>query len=220
MSTRLIKVVYVTSSRFKIEENKVFVDQCKLLDGRPVRDVFEFEIRSVPIKETLEVNLETMVRAEVVSAYQQIKVPCVVEHAGLVFEEYLTNSYPGGLTKPMWNALEDKFVSETGSANRRAIARAVVAFCDGMSVHTFVGETQGTIAPTARGSARFYWDTVFVPDDPTGTIGGKTYAEIVDDPTLGREYKMRELSQSSRAMLQFLEHRKHGLPETLWGITS
>src|SRR5687767_15966820 len=93
-----MKIVYVTSSSFKEEENKVFLANC-LLDRTPVKDLFEFEIRKVPITEMLEVDLRVMVQAEVTNAYSQIKVPCIVEHAGIIFDEYKDKSYPGGLTK-------------------------------------------------------------------------------------------------------------------------
>jgi XTP/dITP diphosphohydrolase len=208
-------VNYVTSSEFKVHESSAFVKVGKLPDGRLVRECFSFEIRSVPILETLEVDLEVMVQAEVINAYSQIRVPCIVEHAGLIFEDYKGESYPGGLTKPMWNALGDRFISETQSAGRRAIACAVVAYCDGMSVRTFRGETFGTLADAPRGERRFYWDTVFIPDDPGGIVSGnKTYAEIVED--YGLETKMEHFSQSSKAMLKFLEfYGREGVP-ILW----
>src|SRR5437773_4332587 len=104
-----IRIVYVTSSPYKVEENRSLVQHGRLSGGEAIVDVFEFEIRELPIKEVLEVDLDAMVMSEVTEAYSQIKVPCIVEHAGLVFEGYESQSYPGGLTKPMWNALGDKF---------------------------------------------------------------------------------------------------------------
>ncbi len=217
LAVRPKKITYVTSSDHKMAEKDVFVKHCRLADGSVVEDLFEFDIRPVAIKEVLEVDLRAMVRAEVKEAYSKIKVPCIVEHAGLIFADHQEQSYPGGLTKPMWNALGDQFVKETGSANRRAIARAVVAYCDGMSVETFIGETLGTIACCPRGSRTFYWDTVFVPDDPTGQVQDMTYAEIVDDPRWGLEYKMSVLSQSAKALLSFLEYRLKANSSLLWG---
>jgi XTP/dITP diphosphohydrolase len=213
MADRKIHIVYVTSSPFKSKENEVFLDNCLLTDGAPVRDKFEFEIRSVPIKEILEVRIETMVMEEVTKAYSEIKVPCIVEHAGLIFEGY--DSYPGGLTKPMWNVLKDQFIQETHSAKRLVTARAVVAYCDGKTVSTFVGETKGTIAETPRGKREFYWDTIFVPDDPSGRVQNQTYAEIVDDHGLGLKYKVMNLSQSTKAMMKFLDFRQNHPPD-LW----
>ncbi len=154
-----------------------------------------------------------METAEAIEAYRQIGVPCIVEHAGLVFDGY--DSYPGGLTKPMWDFLGDEFVRETGSGGRRASARAVIAYCDGASVMTFEGETRGSISAVPRGSRRFYWDTIFIPDNTDGSTGTRTYAEIVEDGHLGLKYKVVHLSQSSRAMLKFLEYRRGHTPG-LW----
>jgi inosine/xanthosine triphosphate pyrophosphatase family protein len=115
----------------------------------------------------------------------------------------------------MWDVLGDDFISETHSANREAIARAIVAYTDGMGVRTFTGERKGTLADAPRGARKFYWNTVFIPEDPSKRTKGKTYAEIVDDPTLGLEYKLK-LSQSTAAMLAFLEYRRKNPPQ-LWG---
>lgn len=213
MST--IGVLYVTSSEFKMEENRRFRDLCRLRDGSAVGDIFEFEIVSTAIKEVLEVDIALMVTAEAKAAYAKLKVPCIVEHAGLIFDDYAAQSYPGGLTKPMWNALADAFVHETHSADRLATARAVVAYCDGKTVRTFVGETKGKLSPEPRGSREFYWDTVFIPLDHNPD--GLTYAEIVDTTRYGLDYKIEHLSQSTKAMIEFLEWRRLNDPE-LWDV--
>ncbi|HEV7299830.1 MAG TPA: non-canonical purine NTP pyrophosphatase [Tepidisphaeraceae bacterium] len=211
-----ITVVYVTTSNFKEEECKLIVEHCTLPSGSPVKGNFEFDFRKEPIPETLEVNIEQMVRAEVRAAYSKFRIPCIVEHAGLIFENYRAVWYPGGLTKPMWNTLGQDFVKETASANRPATARAVIAYCDGMNTRTFTGETTGKIADGPRGSRTFYWDTVFVPDDPDGTLGTKTYAEINDDPALGLRYKVTKLSQSTKAMLGLLSYLETHSVGALW----
>ena len=162
-------------------------------------------------------DLNVMVRAEVEAAYSVLKVPCIVEHAGLIFADYLSAGYPGGLTKPMWNTLLQEFPRETHSAGRKAVARAVVGYCDGQRIQTFVGETSGTLASEPRGDREFYWDTVFIPDEEDGSPGISTYAEIVADPALGLPHKVAKLSQSTRAMLRFLEYRRLHPPE-LWTI--
>jgi len=210
--TRPIRIVYVTSSDYKQRENQIFEAQYRI-DGRPAGELFTFDIRSVQIKEVLEVDIALMVHQEVIQAYRQVKEPCIVEHAGLIFDGF--ESYPGGLTKPMWNVLKERFLEETRSGGRRSTARAVIAYCDGQSVRTFVGETTGVIADTVRGSREFYWDTVFVPDTSHSEAKGKTYAEIADDPKLGLEFKVTQLSQSSRAMVKFLEYRSKCSPP-LW----
>ena len=210
------KVVFVTSSAYKKEENAVFSKYCSLTDGTRVGDLFEFDIRAVPIKELLEVDLRVLVSDEVTKAYSQIKVPCIVEHAGLVFEEYKEFMYPGGLTKPMWDTLGMNFVKETKSAGRKVTACAVVAYCDGQEVKTFLGETSGNLVDEPRGSREFYWDTVFVPETNQPEAKEKTYAEIVSSSRLGLKYKMEHLSQSSKAMRKFLDYVKKNPGNRLW----
>lgn len=161
-------------------------------------------------------DLEQMMHHKARSAYENLQVPCIVEHAGLIFENLKSEYYPSGLTQPMWDALgAERFITETGSANRKAIARAVIGYCDGMSIKTFVGETRGTIASAPRGSREFYWDTVFQPHDPdTDEPYSQTYAEMAGNESTGGLIQKLRLSQSTKAMLQFLEHRiGAGYPE-------
>ena len=157
-----------------------------------------------------------MVKHEVKSAYSRLRVPCVVEHAGLVFGDYADKNYPGGLTKPMWNTLGLEFITETQSAGRSAIARAAVGYCDGQTTYAFVGETLGKISSEPRGDRSFYWDTIFVPDDDNPD--GMTYAEIVAHPKMGLAHKVLRQSQSSRAMAAFLEWRLTHRPQ-LWQVS-
>jgi len=109
------KVVYVTSSAHKRSENEYFIES-KLTNGKIAKEVVQFDFRSIQIKEVLDVDLSVIVHAEVLEAYQLIQAPCIVEHAGLIYDDYVSISYPGGLTKAMWNALKDAFVRETNAA--------------------------------------------------------------------------------------------------------
>ncbi len=208
-------IVYATKSTFKRHELEEWTASGKLLDGRTVADHVEFDVRAIEVKEVLDVDLEEIVQMEVRRAYEQLRVPCIVEHAGLVFAHRADKNYPGGLTKPMWNALGENFIDETAAAGKRATARAVIGYCDGSSVRTFSGETDGVIADVPRGSRDFYWDTIFIPDVPDGAAAGMTYAEIVDAPEYGLRYKVCELSQSFKAMQEFLAYRLSHQPE-LW----
>jgi XTP/dITP diphosphohydrolase len=212
----VVEITYVTSSKFKTEENKLFSSNWRMENGNLVDQHFRFDIRSLVIAEILEVSIETMVTIEAKAAYAQLKVPCIVEHAGLVFADHESMSYPGGLTKPMWNTLGESFVRETQSANRAAIAKAVIAYCDGKRTYTFAGETRGRISPEPKGDRKFYWDTVFIPNELNPS--GLTYAEIVEEPQLGLIYKVANLSQSSKAMAQFLEWRLSHRPQ-LWQVS-
>jgi XTP/dITP diphosphohydrolase len=200
-----IKIVYCSWSDFKKEEWKLAKEHLELRStpGTKLGELFELEFRQAPTSEPLLCDLEAMVRAKIASAYRHIQVPCIVEHAGLVLEGYEDKSFPGGLTQPMWDSLDaEKFVACCSSLSTKAIARAVVGYCDGMNVETFVGETPGVLCAVPRGDRAFYWDTVFCPDGGSG----KTYAEIVGADRSGLLAKLR-ISQSMRALTRFLEFR-------------
>jgi XTP/dITP diphosphohydrolase len=208
----VIDIVYSTTSPYKQAE---IAEACRsetivLPSGERVAigDVFRFEFRDGRPSEPLERDLEQMVRHKVVSAYRNLMVPCIVEHAGLIFDDYIAESYPGGLTQPMWDALgAEKFITETNSAGRRVRARAVVGYCDGLNVKCFLGETTGTLASRPSGNREFYWDTIFIPE--TETV---TYADICSDPSMGLKRKIA-LSQSTKALIEFLRYRlKIGAP--------
>lgn len=209
---KLTKVVYVTANLHKRDEVAILRD-APLSDGTKVAEWFDFDIRPIHFKELLCVDLVLKTRQEVITAYSRVKEPCIVEHAGLVFDGYA--SYPGGLTKALWNVLGERFLDELNGVGRRVTASAVVAYCDGQQVLTFTGETRGTLASTFRGVADFYWDSVFVPDCSDEKVRGKTYSEIREDPLLGLRFKVIHLSQSTKAMLAFLEYRRLNAP-WLW----
>jgi inosine/xanthosine triphosphate pyrophosphatase family protein len=197
------KIRYATKSAFKREE-------VRQLLSMPIRDpqggnmvtssdLFEVEFYDVQLAEPLERDITVMVRHKVMSAYRGVMAPVVVEHAGLVLEGYEKENYPGGLTQPIWDAMTaENFAKSMMWAGTRAIARALVGYCDGMKIHCFDGETSGTLVDTPRGDRHFYWDTIFCPDGG----GDLTYAEIAAS-NLPRKV---ELSQSTKAMRKLFDH--------------
>jgi inosine/xanthosine triphosphate pyrophosphatase family protein len=205
-------IVYCSWSQFKKEEWSIAQKEHELgsIPGRKLGDIFELEFRNVSTHEPLLRDLEQMIRYKAESAYRAVRTPCIVEHAGLVLEGYEANSYPGGLTQPMWDALgAERFVASCLPLANRAIARAVIGYCDGMSIQTFVGETAGALSPLPRGGREFYWDTVFCPDG----FGGQTYAEIAAG---GLAAKL-SVSQSIKALKCFMEYRLANEPSLFPG---
>lgn len=205
-----IPIIYATMSKYKQEEvgHICQTTSIRYNDNGKIRtslvgDLFDFQFRKFTGTEILECDLVEMVKHKAIEAYKEHQVPCIVEHAGLLFDGLINQNYPGGLTQPMWDAIGDnKFIEHAHAISKDAIARAVIGYCNGMDVKTFVGETKGTISAAPSGSRGFYWDTVFCPNG----MGGKTYADICDDPSLGIPKKV-ELSQSAKALLEFLEYR-------------
>ncbi|SCY34543.1 non-canonical purine NTP pyrophosphatase [Microvirga guangxiensis] len=199
-----ILITYASSSRFKKQEVEVLLESGTFPDSsgreRKIGDHFRFDFSGIRTDEPLEIDLIEMVKHKARSAYRSLLMPCIVEHAGLILGANYEQGFPGGLTQPMWDALgAEEFLRRTASVGEPVVARAVIGYCDGMSVRTFVGETKGTVADAPRGDRDFYWDTIFCPDE----IQPGTYAEIAGDPERGIRVKMT-ISQSYRAMRQFL----------------
>lgn len=198
-------IYYATQSPFKKAELDIIERDIKITvevgKDVPIGEVCNFIISPVPTDEPLEIDLEQMVRHKVRSAYRSLLMPCIVEHAGLILESDRAVGFPGGLTQPMWDALSaEGFLRRTGAPGEKAIARAVIGYCDGMSVQTFVGDTEGVIADKPRGKREFYWDTIFCPDG----FNGSTYAEIAEAEE-GLRTKV-SASQSMKAIRKLASH--------------
>jgi len=157
-----LKLYFVTVNDFKAKEVTQY------LDGSGV------ELKVIPheIKEILNIDLAVIVRDKALKAFKEVGLPCVVEHGGLHIDAL--GGLPGGLSKVVWDTVGDKlckFIEPTDP--RSATAKSVVGYCDGKRVKIYTGETRGTIAAAARGSYKFQWDPIFVPDKTN-----LTYAEM------------------------------------------
>lgn len=196
-------IFYATRSAFKTEELEIIAKDVEFKDklgsSHKIGDLVDFRVSDIRTDEPLEIDLVLMVHHKARSAYRSLLAPCIVEHAGLIFDKNSKSGFPGGLTQPMWDALTvDEFLSRTNASGEPAIARSVVGYCDGRQIMTFVGETSGVLASSARGTRGFYWDVLFCPDGG----GGKTYAEIASSGANGLKDKLL-LSQSTKALTLF-----------------
>jgi XTP/dITP diphosphohydrolase len=121
------------------------------------------------IQEILDIDVEKIARHKVLEAFKKVGHPCAVEHGALVILSL--NGLPSGLSKPVWDAAGDKLCSYLGEADRTAIAKSVVAYCDGRKISLFTGETTGQLATESRGDYKFQWDPAFIPDGQSQTFG-------------------------------------------------
>ena len=146
------------------------------------------------VSEALSENVEYVVRQKVVTAYKYWKMPVVVEHGALEIE-YL-NEFPGALSKPMWDMMNDKICTliPTGQT-RRAKVVSCVGYCDGRTIKTFLEKTSGEITHKGKGTKGFQFDPIFVPDDCN-----KTYAEM----TIVEKMKYSQASKSYKKLLDHL----------------
>jgi XTP/dITP diphosphohydrolase len=128
------------------------------------------------IVEILETDLDRVIRAKAATAYEAARVPVIVEHSELSVD-YL-KGLPGPLIKPVWMSLQDKLCELVPSGEpRTARARSAFCYCDGRTRRVFLGETEGELAPTARGQGGFHWDPIFIPKGETRTLSEMTPEE-------------------------------------------
>ncbi|MCA9389900.1 IMP dehydrogenase [candidate division WWE3 bacterium] len=65
-------------------------------------------------------------------------------------------------------------------ADRRAVARVLLAIYDGVEAHIFEGTVDGSISEDLRGTNGFGWDDFFIPAGQPNSES-KTFAEMTDD---------------------------------------
>lgn len=127
--------------------------------------------------EVLSSDLETVVRAKALAAYERARVPLFVEHGGLFIDAL--NGLPGPLVKLFWARLpRDELIRLLpAGASRRAEFRQCVAHCDGRRLKIHGGTIVGQIAAQSRGAGGIHWDPIFIPDGQTRTLGEMTRPE-------------------------------------------
>jgi XTP/dITP diphosphohydrolase len=161
-----VKLYFVTVNDFKAAEVSHYL--------RP--SGVELNVLRHGVQEILNIDLEVIVRDKALKAFKDVGLPCVVEHGGLYIDAL--NGLPGGLSKVVWDTVGDSLCGfvKAGDA-RSATATSVVGYCDGKRLHTFTGETRGSISGSARGAYSFQWDPIFVPDGATLTYGEMGFPE-------------------------------------------
>jgi len=178
------KLYFNTVNEFKIREIKAIFRSCQV----PLSFLNEH------VTEILSENVERVIWAKAAEAYKLCKVPVVVEHGSLVID-YL-NGFPGALSKPMWDLLNDKIcILIPPGENRNATAYSGVCYCDGRKRLVFIDKTPGRISEVGRGVNGFQWDPIFLP-----TGSDKTYAEM----DLGEKLTFSQAAKAYRQLREAL----------------
>lgn len=162
-----MKLYFVTTNENKIAESQAFFSETEI----PAVKNIEFCPVRHDVQEIMHPKLEEVVRWKALEAYRYLRQPCLVEHGGLFFEGL--PELPGPLGKIIWNAVGERmcgFLRQGDS--RRAVARAIIGYCDGRKIRLYNGETRGEVAERARGDYnKSNWDPIFVPEGSEETYG-------------------------------------------------
>ena len=133
--------------------------------------------KKLDLDEIQSLDVLEVVRHKVLQAFAQVGTPVLVEDVS--FQYRAIGRLPGPLFK--------FFLKELGVSglctlldqyeDRTAVAQVAFALTeDGTTVHTFLGEMEGTIAPEPRGENGFGADSIFIPRG-----WQKTWGEMTDE---------------------------------------
>ena len=125
---------------------------------------------SSDLPEILDCDIDRIVTQKAIDGYQQLALPCVVEHSGL-FMDALPDCPAGSARSSGRRSAIGCVIFSGVSDSRGATARSVVGYCDGRHVMLFAGETRGKVADRARGDYAFNWDPIFIPEGSDRTYG-------------------------------------------------
>lgn len=150
---------FVTSNAGKAEEAKAILG-------------ISVKIVSLDIPEIQSFDLEEIVRQKAAKAFELVGQPLFVEDTGLFVDAW--NGFPGPFVKYLKDVVGNEGMLKMleMESNRKATAKAALAFYDGRELRVFLGEIEGKIVRKARGQS-WGWDPLFVPEGSE-----KTYAEL------------------------------------------
>jgi XTP/dITP diphosphohydrolase len=147
------------------------------------------------IVEILNNNIENVIKQKAISAYDNCRMPVIVEHGALEVEYF--NNFPGALSKPMWDLMGDKICKLIPeSESRKAKVISAVGYCDGKTIKTFIEGTNGEISAKGMGTNGFQFDPIFIPNG-----SDKTYAQM----KLDEKMKFSQATKSYGKLIEFLE---------------
>jgi XTP/dITP diphosphohydrolase len=142
-------------------------------------------IADLPIKEEIPetgmtLSENSMQKAKYIA--ERFGVDCLADDSGL--EVDALNGDPGvfsaryaGIPKNDQANTDKLLMNLEGVKNRKARFVTVLTFYSEGSYHQFIGEVEGHIAATPRGSNGFGYDSVFIPLDQDKTFGEMALSE-------------------------------------------
>jgi non-canonical purine NTP pyrophosphatase (RdgB/HAM1 family) len=173
------KLYFVTSNEEKFREIHGALTGCPVQVERVALDLPEIQ----------SINPADVAAYKARKAHEYLRTGQVlVEDTGLGIDAW--DGYPGALIKWVLGTVGEWGLCRQLDAwpDRRATATVVLCLFNGQDVHTFAGQTTGTITQEPRGTFGFGWDSIFQPDGYTITYG-----------EMPREEKM-QISMRTRAL--------------------
>ena len=144
-----INVTFITGNAKKAEYLQ------KLLD-------LKIKHQKLDLDEIQSLDLHKIVEHKVRQAFDVIKQPVLVEDVSLEFEEL--NGLPGPFIKFFVDNVPFQKICDLVTENRKAVARCVFGYFDGVNLKLIEGELEGKIAVEPKGENGYGWDKLFIPN--------------------------------------------------------
>jgi XTP/dITP diphosphohydrolase len=142
-----------------------------------LKDKYEVEQIKLDLDEIQALKSEDVIKHKAEEAHSLLHFPVLVEDTALYIRAW--KNLPGALTKWFLEAVGTDGICKmmANESNREAFAETVFGLYDGGTLHTFLGRTEGTIAPEPKGENGFGWDSIFIPQDSKLTFAEMSDAE-------------------------------------------
>jgi len=171
------EITFITGNPNKVDELRRYLS-------------FPIQHHTLDLPEIQSLDVCEVATRKAEAAYQQLRVPVLVEDTSLVFSAL--GKLPGPFIKYHLEELGLEGLCRLLDPydDRSAIATTCFSLCDADGVSLFSGERAGTIPMEPRGATSFGWNPVFVPEGET-----MTWAEMEEiDPVATSETSMRRLA--------------------------
>lgn len=172
----------------------------KFEEYRALLGIADLKFYEIAVTEPQTMNLESLVEEKIERIARQLpSTPFFVEHTGLLVDAW--KGLPGGLTGVFMQTVGNdglcKMMTAYRGNDRVARGRVVIGYYyQEHGTYITHGEVVGTIATEPRGSNRFGWDPIFIPN------GSKlTYGEM----SLEEKNQSSMRSRAAEALTKYLE---------------
>jgi XTP/dITP diphosphohydrolase len=159
-----MEIVFVTTNKGKTAEARAI--------GREYGIEFipnDYDADEIRSPDPEEIALESAK-----DAFNKIKQPLIVEDSGLFIDSL--NGFPGTYSAYVFKTIGLDGVMKIlqGMENRKATMKSAVAYTDGKTTKSFLGEVRGAIPDNEKGEEGFGYDPIFIPEGNDRTFGEDT----------------------------------------------
>jgi non-canonical purine NTP pyrophosphatase (RdgB/HAM1 family) len=157
----------------------------------------EIKIKELDLDEIQSLDLDKVIKAKALAAYEIVKKPVIVEDISFAIKSL--NDLPGPFIKFFLMSIgTEGTVKLIGNNPSDTTVTAAIATYDGQKLKIFKGVVKGTLSKTNKGESGFGFDRIFIPNGYK-----QTYAQM--DPIL--KNKISHRAKALKKLKEYLQSR-------------